>query len=60
MVGVFATTQLTESMVYGISSTDAATMAGGTLLLFVVGLLGALVPALRATRIDPIRALREE
>jgi putative ABC transport system permease protein len=60
LAGVFATTRLTESMLYGVSPTDAATMAGGTVFLVAVGLVGALVPALRATRIDPILALREE
>jgi ABC-type antimicrobial peptide transport system permease subunit len=60
LVGVFATTKLTESMVYGVSPTDTATVIGGTLFLVAVGLCGSLVPALRATRIDPILALREE
>jgi putative ABC transport system permease protein len=60
LVGIFATTMLTESMVYGVSPTDAATLVGGTLFLVAVGLLGSLVPAIRATRVDPILALREE
>jgi predicted permease len=60
LVGVFATTKLTESMVYGISPTDASTLVCGTLFLVAVGLCGSLVPALRATRVDPILALREE
>jgi putative ABC transport system permease protein len=60
LVGVFATVKLTESMVYGISPTDPVTVAGGTLFLVVVGVLGSLVPAWRATRVDPIQALRAE
>jgi putative ABC transport system permease protein len=60
LAGVFATTKLTESMVYGVSPTDTATLIGGTLFLVAVGLAGSLVPALRATRVDPILALREE
>ena len=57
---VFATTKLTESIVYGVSPTDTATLVGGTLFLFAIGLLGSLIPSQRATRIDPILALREE
>jgi ABC-type antimicrobial peptide transport system permease subunit len=60
LVGVMATTKLTESMVYGVSPTDPMTIAGGTLFLVAVALLGSLVPARRATRVDPILALREE
>jgi ABC-type antimicrobial peptide transport system permease subunit len=60
LVGVFATTKLTESMVYGVSPTDLVTVIGGTAFLVMIGLLGSLVPALRATRVDPILALREE
>jgi putative ABC transport system permease protein len=60
LAGVFATTKLTESMVYGVSPTDTATLVGGTLFLVAVGLAGSLVPAIRATRVDPILALRDE
>jgi putative ABC transport system permease protein len=60
LVGVFATTKLTESMVHGVSPTDPATLAGGMAFLVGLGLLGSLLPALRASRIDPILALRDE
>ena len=60
LVGVFATTKLTESMVYGVSPTDPVTVAGGTLFLVAIGLQGSLLPAQRATRVDPILALRED
>ncbi len=60
LVGVFATTKLTASMVYGVSPIDLMTVVGGTTFLVVIGLLGSLVPALRATRVNPILALREE
>jgi len=59
-VGVVATTKLTESMVYGVSPTDPVTLIGGTLFLVGLGLLGSFLPALRASRVDPIVALREE
>jgi putative ABC transport system permease protein len=60
LAGVFATAKMTESMVYGISPTDPVTVLGGLFVLVAIGLLGSLVPALRATRVDPILALREE
>jgi ABC-type antimicrobial peptide transport system permease subunit len=60
LAGVFATTKLTASMVYGVSPTDPATLVGGIVFLVGVGLLGSLLPALRASRVDPILALRED
>ncbi len=60
LVGIFATTKLTESMVYGVSPTDPATLIAGIVFLVGVGLLGSLLPALRASRVDPILALRDE
>jgi putative ABC transport system permease protein len=60
LVGVFATTKLTASMIYGVSPTDPATLAGGMAFLVGLGLLGSLIPALRASRVDPILALRDE
>jgi ABC-type antimicrobial peptide transport system permease subunit len=60
LAGVFATTKLTESMVYGVSPTDPTTLALGTLALVALGLLASMVPAFRAARVDPILALREE
>jgi ABC-type antimicrobial peptide transport system permease subunit len=60
IVGVLATTKITDSMVGDVSPTDPFTIVGGILFLIVVGLVGSLLPALRATRIDPVLALREE
>ncbi len=60
LVGVFATTKLTESMIYGVSPMDPATLVGGIAFLVGLGLLGSLLPALRASRVDPILALRDE
>jgi putative ABC transport system permease protein len=55
-----ALTRLLSAMLFGIGSTDALTYAGVSLLLGVVVLVAAYVPALRAARVDPITALRHE
>lgn len=60
LIGVFAATKLIGSIVYGVSPTDPATLVGGLLFLVTVGTAGSLIPASRATRIDPVSALREE
>jgi predicted permease len=59
-VGVLATTKITDSMIVGVSPTDPLTVVGGIMFLLFVGLLSSLLPALRATRVDPVLALRDE
>jgi predicted permease len=46
------------SLTYGISPTDPATLTSVTLLLLAVGLVAGLLPARRATRVDPVVALK--
>jgi ABC-type antimicrobial peptide transport system permease subunit len=48
------------SLLYGLKSSDPLTMAGTTLLLLCVTLLAGIGPARRASRVDPLRALRHE
>ncbi len=52
--------RLVASMLYGISARDPITLAGVAVLLLGVGGLASLLPAWRATRIDPVTALRDE
>jgi len=53
-------TRLIRAMLYGIGGTDALTIAITAVLLLSVSLLAAFVPARRASRVDPIRALRHD
>jgi putative ABC transport system permease protein len=62
-VGLLASLVLSrylESQLYGISGTDLATYAGVAVFLILVALAATAVPALRASRLDPIQALRAE
>jgi putative ABC transport system permease protein len=53
-------TQFLKSMLYGVTPTDPAVLAGVTAMLAVVALTACLIPARRAASIDPVIALREE
>ncbi len=53
-------TRVLGSLLYDVSVTDSATFIVTTLILAAAALLAALVPALRAARIDPMQALRSE
>lgn len=60
LAGAYLLRATLGSLLFGVSSTDALTFAALPLLLAVVAVLASLVPALRATRADPLTALRGE
>jgi putative ABC transport system permease protein len=56
----FALSRVVSSIVYGVSARDFTTFAVVTVVLIVVSFAASVIPALRATRIDPLAVLREE
>jgi len=62
-IGLFASyflTRILASEVWGVSATDPSTFAGVALLALFVGLVACVLPACRASRVDPAVALRSE
>ena len=55
-----ALTRVLSTLVFGVAATDVVTFAAVSALLTVVGLIASIVPAYRATRINPLAVLRDE
>jgi predicted permease len=60
LLGAFALSRVMSQLLFGVSATDPATIAGVALVLTAAGLLACYLPARRATKIDPLTSLRHE
>jgi predicted permease len=60
LAGALALQRVVRGMLYGVGTSDPATLAGVSLLMLAAATAAALLPARRATRVDPMEALRAE
>jgi len=60
LIGALVLTRLLETLLFGVRPSDPATLVGVSALITAVAAAASLVPAIRATRVDPIMALRDE
>jgi putative ABC transport system permease protein len=60
LLGALGLTRLMTSFLYNVTATDVATFATYSAALIVVGLIASYIPARRATKIDPVKMLRQE
>ena len=59
LAALFAT-RVVETVLFRVSATDGATFGGVALILLATALTACAIPALRASRVDPMVALRDE
>jgi putative ABC transport system permease protein len=60
LIGAFAVTRLIGSLLFGVTAADSATFVVASLLLVGVAALAGYLPARRATKVDPLIALRHD
>ena len=60
LLGAFGITRVMRTLLFGVTATDWVTYTAVAVLLVVVGVLASVIPARRATRVDPLVALRYE
>jgi ABC-type antimicrobial peptide transport system permease subunit len=60
IIAALASTRLIQGLLYGVSSTDTATYLSVPVVLVAAALAATFVPARRATKVDPLNALRHE
>lgn len=60
LVVSLAATRVMASLLFGVGINDPLTLAGVAVILVAVAALACLIPTLRATRVDPVVALREQ
>src|SRR6185503_17864049 len=60
LAGAVAAARALTDLLYNVHSTDAASLAAATAVLFLSALLASLIPAVRAGRLNPVAALRED
>jgi putative ABC transport system permease protein len=60
LAGAFALKRAISSLIFGVSESDPRTFLSVSVLLAMVALVASILPAYRATKVDPMRALREE
>ena len=60
LIGAAAVTRVMASLLFGVSATDPVTFTAVPLVLLATAILACYVPARRATRVDPVTALRDE
>ena len=60
LIGAVALTRVMATLLFGVSAHDLVTFSAVPLVLGAIALLAVYIPALRATRVDPVVALREE